>query len=124
MTGQRIITVPNFSAGWAVIWGMCVMSPWSSVFSSNPKLYAPMLDIIPYEAVWGGFFFATGIATWVLSYFKKPAIGALLLFVAYSLFAGLYYAGDPGSTGSKVYAYAAIVHLIFGLWGLPWTHPK
>lgn len=117
MTGEKIITVPNFSAGFAAIWGLCVLNPWNDVFALNPRLYGPMLSLAP-APFWGGLFVAVGIVTWMLCYFRQRIAAAFFLFVVYGMFAGLYWLGDYRSPGGPIYAYTSIVHFIYGLWGV------
>lgn len=113
MTGERIFTIPNFSAGWSCIWGLWVAWPGSHTFALNPKLYEPMLYVVPYEAFWGLLFSGAGVSAWITSYYGRKYTGALILSVVYAFFASLYFFGEYRSPGWALYLFASLVHYVF-----------
>lgn len=115
MTGERIITVPNMSAGFSIIWGLWALWPWSPMFAKNPKLYGQMLAIVPSQQFWGALFFTAGLSVLLMSYYGRQFTGALVLSVVYALFASLYFFGDYESPGWALYGYISLVHFVF--WG-------
>ncbi len=115
MTGEKYLTIPTFSSGFAIIWGLWVTWPGMDTFARFPKFYAPMLSLVPFEAFWGALFLIAGLVSLYLAIWKSRYIAALILCVVYSLFASLYFLGDPQSPGWVVYGYTSLVHFL--LWG-------
>lgn len=115
MTGERIITVPNMSAGFSIIWGLWAIAPWSAMFERNPRLYGQMYALVPSEAFWGALFLLAGVAALFLSYLRRSDQAAFVLFVVYAFFASLYFFGDYLSPGWALYSYISLIHFLF--WG-------
>lgn len=113
MDGSKVLTIPNMSAGFAVIWGLWAMNPFGDMFALSPRLYSPMLSLVPYEAFWGGLFAGCGVATWILSYYGHKYKGAFVLFVVYGLFAALYFLGEPRSAAGTLYSYLSLCHFLY-----------
>lgn len=113
MTGEKIMTIPNFSAGFSVIWGLWVMNPSFDMFATNPRFYAPMLSLVGSEVFWGALFFSCGVTAWILSYRGRRDLAAFVLFIVHAFFAALYFLGDPNLPGWALYGYISLVHFIF-----------
>lgn len=112
MTGEKIITVENMTAGFAIIWGAFVANPSNSMFARNPTLYGPMLLIVPYEAFWGLLFIVTGFVAIIFTISQRPEMAALLLSVLYIFFGGLYFVGDVASPAWALYGLIAVCNFI------------
>ena len=112
MTGERILTVPNVTAVFAVIWGLFTLNPYADAFAKNPTLYAPMASIAP-EWVWGGLFVAVGCGSVALGLSGRRAAEALTLAVAFSLFVTLYFIADPSSPAWALYAWLVVANYAF-----------
>lgn len=113
MRGEKYITVQNVCAGWAVIWGIYAMLPSMDLFGHYPRLYAPMLGLIPSETAWGAIFGGGGLIAGRYSLTDRRPFASLILGSIFVSFSVLYLMGDVTSPGGAIYAFVGITNLLF-----------
>lgn len=98
MTGERYTTVLHLSCLYAVLWGLFILWPLTENFASSAGLYAPMLQIVPYEEFWGGLYVLSGISAYVLGR-KWPWAGSFVMTGMFVAIAVLFFLGDVQRPG-------------------------
>jgi hypothetical protein len=111
MEGNRHTSILNLSASYLLIWGAFVVSPYSQMFKSAPDLYKPMIEIVRSETFWGAFAIAIGVTSAYLGYRRRPS-GSLLMFIAFSLFATLFFLGDLERPAWAAFGVVALFNLL------------
>lgn len=112
MTGQKIITVPNFSAVFAIIWGAFAANPRYDLFATNPTIFGPMSQLAP-EWLWGALYVACGCVALWLGYTGRRGYEALTLAIGFILFATLYVYADPWSPAWALYLWVVVCNLAY-----------
>lgn len=110
MTGEKHLTHQNFSAGVLIIWGVFTISPYDTSFVKNPQLYAAMTFLVESQFFWGVFFASLGAAGVFLNY-KRRSAAALMMGIAFTFFASLFFFGDYASRAWAYYAFFAVWNL-------------
>jgi hypothetical protein len=117
MSGAKHITVANLSCWLAVIWGAFVLNPYVCTFAKNPKIYAPMAEITPYESIWGAAFVALGIVGLIFSYAGKRKRTSMMMAIVFIFTAALFFLGDVESQGWGIYGAIGLFNFIQWQWG-------
>lgn len=112
MTGEKHTTIENLSAFYAFAWGLFIANPWIDNFSRNPKLYAPMLQLIPFESIWGILFGFAGVLALIFSYTERRRMAAGLMGGTFTAFAMLLFIGDVSSPGWVLFELIAVFNFI------------
>lgn len=112
MTGEKHTSVINLAAGYAIAWGLFIANPWIDNFSRNPKLYEPMLQIAPFESIWGMIFGFAGAVAMFLRYTGKRRSAAFTMGVVFTAFAALFLIGDVSSPGWVLFGLIAVFNFI------------
>lgn len=112
MDGQRYTTIENLAALYATAWGLFIANPMIDTFSRNPKLYAPMLQIVPFESIWGIVFAFGGGAALFLSFRNRRQQAAMVNGLIFLAFAVLFIIGDLTSPAFILFGLIALFNLI------------
>ena len=99
MTGEKYITVESLSASYAIIWGLFIANPLIDSFTRNPKLYAPMRELVIYESFWGMLFGGGGSLALYLALTNSRAKASTVNFIIFTAFAMFLFVGDAASPG-------------------------
>lgn len=112
MSGNKHTSVKNLSAWYAFAWGVFIANPLIDNFSRNPKLYAPMLELIPFESIWGILFGFAGFLALIFIYTGRRRMAAGLMGGTFTAFAMLFVIGDSQSPGWVLFGLIAIFNFI------------
>lgn len=111
MDGMRQITVERITAGWAIVWGLYIGFPTTSLFDRNPDLYGPIMYLVPSETAWGVAIFGVGFMALTLNLLGHIRTSALMVGLTFGFFASLFWVGDAGSPAGSLNTLFAIANL-------------
>lgn len=112
MRGEKHTSVENLSALYAILWGIFILNPFVDTFDRNPRLYAPMLELVAFESFWGLIFGFAGFASLILIYTKLIDAAAAVNTVIFTAFAMFLFFGDYTSPGWSLFGLIAIFNFI------------
>lgn len=108
------IQVETVTATLAVVWGAFIANPFISTFERQPRLFAPMMNLVGYEAFWGAIFMALGAAAFACCCRNRARYAALINAVTFIFLALLFALGDTSVPTFLVYATIGLFNFI--LW--------
>ena len=112
MTGERHTTVENLAALYAILWGFFIANPLIDSFAKNPRLYAPMLQLMPSEAAWGLIFSFSGVIALLYAYTNRRRHAAFVMGITFTAFSVLLLIGDIQSPGWVFFGLIAVFNFI------------
>jgi hypothetical protein len=112
MTGEKHLTVQNLAAFYAIGWGIFIGNPLIDSFAKNPRLYAPMLELIPFESIWGIFFGFCGVIALIFSYTDNRKLAAAVMSIVFLFFSVMFLIGDVSSPGWLLFGLIAVINFI------------
>ena len=112
MDGKRYVTIPNMSAGFAIIWGAYVAWPYTNLFNRNPVLYGPMLYLLHDEMIVGLVFLVAGLLALKLNILdSRIRASQVLVGLMFAFFSSLFFVGDPATPAGALYGLLAACNL-------------
>jgi hypothetical protein len=112
LQGQRYTSTEMLAALYATVWGLFIANPYIDSFSRNPGLYKPMLQIIPYEFVWGLIAAGAGVVAVVFILQNKMQSAAVANLIVFSAFALLFLFSDLSSPAFILFGLIAAFNFI------------